>query len=148
MSRTESAIYETIPTNENVVCSAYPTTPPSTFATANDSMHFSTSGRAPPFAYLPPHYNDQKNMKAGVLPDIAVKCRTHLLSRIWMLSAREGSVTAAWIQKWQLTGTIAKPPHGSRFLNRSAYIKHYAIDTAYTKPPENNGSLKTFKKRL
>jgi len=32
--------------------------------------------------------------------------------------------------------------------NRIAYLKHYAIDMAYIKPPENTESLKTFNKRL
>jgi hypothetical protein len=52
------------------------------------------------------------------------------------------------MQKWQLIGTLPNPPHGSRFSNRIAYVKHYALDTAYIKPPENIESLKTFKKRL
>jgi hypothetical protein len=38
-----------------------------------------------------------KDQGGWALPDIAVKYRTLLLSRIWILSAREGSVTPEWM---------------------------------------------------
>jgi hypothetical protein len=65
-----------------------------------------------------------------------------------MLSARERSVTVAWVHKWKLTGTLANQPHRNRIPTKMAYIRYYAIDMAYVTPPSNTESLKTFKKRL
>jgi hypothetical protein len=56
--------------------------------------------------------------------DIAVKCRTLLLSRMWQLSKRKGTATAAWMKKWYLTDTIASPPQGNRVPQNMAYRKH------------------------
>ena len=82
------------------------------------------------------------------LKNISVKFLTLLLSRIWMLSARELSVTVAWMHKWNLTGTLVNPPQGNRIPTILAYIRHYAIDMAYVTPPGNTESLKKFKQRI
>jgi hypothetical protein len=80
--------------------------------------------------------------------DIAVKCRTLLLSRMWHLSKRNGTATAAWMKKWHLNETLANPLHGNRIPQNMAYLKYYAIDMAYVKPPEHMETMKKFKKRM
>ena len=130
MSRTESAIRAAMPIGKNQVRVADPHTPQSTYATVDNSMHLVRLA-----GYHLPHTSYQtpttKRTSGWALPDLAVKCRTLLLSRIWMLSAREGSVRAAWMQKWKLSYTLANSPHGDRIPTKIAYVRHYAIDMAY-----------------
>jgi hypothetical protein len=64
---------------------------------------------------------------------------------MWLLNKREGSVTASWLQTWNVTGPVANPPHGSRIPNKIAYIKHYAIDMTYVTPPGKDETPETFK---
>jgi len=78
-----------------------------------------------------------KKQGCWALLGIPAKCRTLLLSRKWMLSARERSVTVAWVHKWKLIGTLANPPHGNRIPTKMACIRYYAIDVAYVTPPSN-----------
>ena len=89
-----------------------------------------------------------KEQGGWALPEIAVKCKTLPLSRIWILGARVGSVTEARIRQWQLTGTLANPPYENIIRIRIAYLKYYAIDIEYITPRGNTESLKSFKKRL
>lgn len=42
------------------------------------------------------------------LGNIDVKCRTPLYARLWLLCAREGSITTL-MHKWKITGPIANP---------------------------------------
>jgi len=92
----------------------------------------------------------QRPKKHGgwALADIAVKCPALLVSRIWMLDTSEGSVTAAWIHKWNMTGTLTNPPHRNKIPTKVAYIRHYAIDMAYVTATGNTESLKKFKQRI
>jgi hypothetical protein len=45
-----------------------------------------------------------KKQKGWALPDIAVKCRTLLLRRMWVQSQKSGTVTAMWFAAWNFVG--------------------------------------------
>jgi hypothetical protein len=56
--------------------------------------------------------------------NIAVKCRTLLLSRKWQLNKRNGTATATWMKEWHLIDTLANPPQGNRIPLNMAYLKY------------------------
>ena len=94
------------------------------------------------------HTPTAQKKRGWALQDIAVKCRTLLLSRLWTLSTRKESVTAGWMHKWNLTNTLANPPHGNQIPTKFAYVRHYAIDMTYLTPPYNTEPLKKFKQKI
>jgi hypothetical protein len=51
----------------------------------------------------------QKTKQQGgrSLVDIAAKCKTLLLNRMWLQSMKEGTATAAWLYKWNISGPQA-----------------------------------------
>jgi hypothetical protein len=89
-----------------------------------------------------------KEQGGWALPDTEVKCRTLLYSRTWMLSARDGSITAELMRKWDLTAILANSSNVNGIPTKMAYIRQYAIDMAYVTPPDVNETMKKFKQRL
>jgi len=82
------------------------------------------------------------------LPDIGAKCRTLLLTLIWKLSNKDGSLTAALMHHWNLTGAVPNPPLARRFPTKVAHFRKYNIDMAYVAQPDVNESTEQFKRRL
>jgi len=80
--------------------------------------------------------------------DVVAKCRTLLLSRMWLLNLREGSITASWLKTWNLNGPLMNPLNRNAILNKLAYVIHYALDMAYITSPGNTETYKMFKQRL
>jgi len=72
-----------------------------------------------------------KDKGGWALTNIALKCRTLLLSRQWTLVAREGSVTATFLRKWNLTGIVENPLYAGHIPSKMEYIHQYATDMAY-----------------
>jgi hypothetical protein len=57
----------------------------------------------------------QSKTKGGWgLLHIEAKCRTLVLYRMWILSRKTGTITAAWLQRWRLMDTEENPPHRNR----------------------------------
>ena len=56
----------------------------------------------------------QKTQGGWAMLDVAGKCRTLLLYRMWILKSREGSVTASWLEHWTLKEPIANPQTGTQ----------------------------------
>ena len=90
----------------------------------------------------------QKNQRGWELMDVAVKCRTLLLNRMWTLNSTEGPATESWLKYWKLNGPLANPPHKNNIPNKLAYVKHYALDMAHITPPGSTETHKMFKCRL
>jgi hypothetical protein len=80
--------------------------------------------------------------------DIAAKCRALLLSRMVLQSQSLGTVTASWLQTWNLTGTQANPLLASRITKTTTLPKLYAIDIFYVSPPGKDEPPSTFKWRM
>ena len=57
------------------------------------------------------------------------------------LSARDGSVTAELMRKWDLAGTLAKPPNANGILTKMTYIRQYAIRNSTWRQRNNDKSL-------
>jgi len=72
------------------------------------------------------------------VPDIEAKCTAVLLYRMYLQGQRNGKVTAAWLQTWNLTGKQANPPHATKFPTKLAYIYVYAVNMAHITPPEQD----------
>jgi hypothetical protein len=83
-----------------------------------------------------------------VLANINVKRRTLLYARLWLLCARQGSITTAVMCMWQLTGLIANPLHANGLPKMIPYIRQNALDKAYVASPGPNETMKAFKLRL
>jgi len=78
------------------------------------------------------------------VPDIEAKCTALLLYRMYLQGQRNGTVTAAWLQAWSLTGRQANPPHATKFPTKLAYLYVYAVNMAYITPPEQDEALRCF----
>jgi hypothetical protein len=91
----------------------------------------------------------QSKTKGGWgLLHIAAKCRTLLLYRMWILSRKAGTITAARMQRWRLMDTEENPPHRNKILGELHYLRLYVNDMAYISPPERRESISAFKKRM
>ena len=81
------------------------------------------------------------------MPDIGLKCKTLIYTRLRKSSKQRGSVTAALMRHWRLSDPLPNPPQASRFSTNIAHFRHYAIDMAYITPPGATETDKTFKRR-
>jgi len=72
------------------------------------------------------------------MPDIEAKCTALLIYPIYLQGQRNGTVTAAWLQIWNLTGRQANPPHATKFPTKLAFLYVYAVNMAYITPPEQD----------
>jgi len=59
------------------------------------------------------------------LPVMGAKCSTLLLSLLWKLSNKDGSLTAALLHLWNLTGAVPNPPLARRFPTQVTYFRQY-----------------------
>jgi hypothetical protein len=82
------------------------------------------------------------------LVNMAVKCQTLLLRRMWLQIQKEGTETANWLQTWGLRGQHHNPPHITRIPVQLDYLRQYARDMAYIEPPNRTEATRTFKKRI
>jgi len=56
------------------------------------------------------------------MPDIEANCTTLLLYRMYLQGQRNGTVTAACLQTWNLTGRQPNLPHGTKYPTKLAYL--------------------------
>jgi hypothetical protein len=65
--------------------------------------------------------------KGGMaLINIAAKCTTLLLSRMYMQGKNTITPTASWLRKWKLTGRQENPPYTLRIPAELEYLQIYA----------------------
>jgi hypothetical protein len=62
---------------------------------------------------------------------IAAKCRTLLLYRMWILSRKADTITAAWMQRWHLMDTEENPPQRNKIPGKLHNLIIYVKDMAY-----------------
>ena len=91
----------------------------------------------------------QKPKKDGGwgLLDLEAQCRALLLCRMYVQSKEEGTMTAAWMESSGLAEGQQNPPNANRTLKHFVYLYTYTTDMAYIKSPEQNESLRAFRKR-
>jgi hypothetical protein len=82
------------------------------------------------------------------LQDIAAKCRALLLSRMYVLGARPGTVTVAWLHRWGLNDRIPNPPNATAYPQGLEHVQAYALDMAYVPPPRPDDTQKLWRKRI
>lgn len=82
------------------------------------------------------------------MPVIEAKCTTLLLYRIYLQGQRNGMVTAAWLQTWNVTGRQANPLYGTKYPTKLAYLYTYAVNMAYITPPEQDEVPRCFRRRI
>ena len=61
-----------------------------------------------------------RQMGGWEMPDNEAKCTALLLYRMYLQDQRNGTVTAAWLQTWNLTGRQGNPPHATKFPTKLA----------------------------
>jgi hypothetical protein len=84
-------------------------------------------------------------MGGGEMTHIEAKCTALLLCRMYTQSGKEGTITADWLRKWQLTNEQENPPQSWKTLEKLKYLQVYALDMAYIR--QENISEKTAKLR-
>jgi hypothetical protein len=67
---------------------------------------------------------------------------------MWLQSNKEGTATAAWLYKWNLSGPQVNPPPSRRNLHQFEYPQLYARNMAYIPHPDRDENTKDFKKRI
>jgi hypothetical protein len=65
------------------------------------------------------------------LIDIAAKCRALLLCQMYLQRNKDETITADWMQCWNLTGRQNNPPNAMKIPGKMTYLQCYAIDMAY-----------------
>jgi len=96
---------------------------------------------------IPALQRPKRNWDWGLI-DNEAKCRTLLICRMWLQITKNGSATATWFQEWNLAGPRLNPPHRGRIPTTLEYLYRYALDMFYIAPPENDETLRTFKRRV
>jgi len=79
------------------------------------------------------------------MPDTEAKCMALLLYRMYLQGQRNGTVTAAWLQTWNITGRQANPQHSTKFSTK-LYV--YTVNMAYITPPEQDENPRCFRRRI
>ena len=80
------------------------------------------------------------------LIDIQAKCRALLIGRTWLQSTRKGSVTATWLQEYNLSGPRSNPRNIEKLPTNLEYLTRNALDMAHIAPPGKDETLRTFKR--
>ena len=65
-----------------------------------------------------------------------------------MQSVREGSITADWLNYWNLNTQPGNPPYPNRISEKLDYLQVYAIDAAYIPRQRRTESNRMYKKRI
>jgi hypothetical protein len=82
------------------------------------------------------------------LIDVAAKSRALLIDRLRSQSQKQRTITAAWLQRWDLLTPSKKPPHIERIPKNLEYLRSIATDTAYIVPPGQEETPKAYKRRI
>jgi len=80
------------------------------------------------------------------MPYIETKCTALLLYRMYLPDQRDGTVTTARLQAWNLTGRQANPQQARKFPTKLAYLYVYAVNMAYITPPEQDEAPRCFRR--
>jgi len=73
------------------------------------------------------------------LLDIEAKCRALFLTKMRDQGAKEGTLTAAWLQRWNLRKPEGNPPNILRIPRTFEYVRIYALEWAYLEPRRQEG---------
>jgi len=79
------------------------------------------------------------------LIDIEAKCRTLFLTKMREQGAKEGTLTAAWLQRWNLRKQEGNPPNILRIPRTLEYLRLYALEWAYLEPKTQDETPRHFK---
>jgi hypothetical protein len=88
-----------------------------------------------------------KDQGGWAMENIAIKCKTLLYYRLWLVKTRDGVITTL-MRKWKLDDKIANLPDANVLPRALPYILQYAIDVAYIEPSGAYESMKAFKRRI
>ena len=80
--------------------------------------------------------------------DIEAKCRALFLIKMRDQGEKEGTLTAAWLQRWDLREPTGNPPHIDRIPRKFEYLRIYAREWTYLEPRKPGETLRTFKRRV
>jgi len=80
-----------------------------------------------------PLSNLQRGREDGGLGliDIEAKCRALFLTKLREQGAKDGTLTAAWLQRWNLRKQEGNPPNILRIPRTLEFLRIYALEWAY-----------------
>jgi len=81
------------------------------------------------------------------LLDIEAKCRALFLTKKRNQGAKEGTLTAAWLQRWKLRKPEGNPPNILRIPRTFEYLRINALEWAYLEARRQEETLRHFKQR-
>jgi hypothetical protein len=82
------------------------------------------------------------------LLDIEAKCCALFLTKMRDQGAKEGTLTVAWLQRWDLREPQGNPPNIERIPRKFDYLRIYALEWAYLEPRKPEETLRNFKRRM
>jgi len=82
------------------------------------------------------------------LVDIEAKCRALFLTKMRDQEAKEGTLTAAWLQRWNLRKPEGNLPNILKMPRNFEYLRIYALKWEYLEPRRQEETLRHFKRRV
>jgi len=79
---------------------------------------------------------------------IEAKCRPLFLTKMRDQGAKEETLTAAWLQRWDLREPQGNPPNILRTPRIFKYLRIYALEWVYLEPRRQEETLRHFKRRV
>jgi hypothetical protein len=79
---------------------------------------------------------------------VEAKCRALLLYRMWTQSQRDVEITAEWQRYWNLNEKRGNSARVQRTPKSLEYLRIYALEMAYVKPPQQSEAPRAFRRRV
>jgi exonuclease III len=92
----------------------------------------------------------QKRKKDGGwgLTDVHTKCRTLLISRLWLQGQLTGTLTACWLKYWNIHGLRNNPPDLRRIPPSLDYLRTFVQELAYVDLRMQNENRRPYRRRI
>ena len=90
----------------------------------------------------------RKGHGGWALTHVAAKCRALLIYRLRLQGDKHDTLTARWLEKWNLHCPSENPPHRNRIPAKLEYLRQLVTDSAYIPPQGPTASVKTYRTRI
>ena len=77
-----------------------------------------------------------------------MKCRTLLITRLWLQGQRTGKLTAGWQKYWSIKGLRNNPPDLRKIPPSLDYLRTFAQELAYVDLRTQDENRRTYRRRI
>jgi len=90
----------------------------------------------------------RKEEEGWGLTEVTTKCRTLLITRLWLQGQRIGTLTAGWQKYWGIKGLRNNPPDLRRIPPSLDYLRTFVQELAYVDLRTRDENQRTFRRRI